>query len=135
MMITPFDLTFGISPDVVYFASAFTERPALSWLDWPDWMIEDGSGGIIPIMKAPIFKGFFDYILSQYWQIVPDGRLKFNLAGLNADHADSMTTWELQKISSVYPEKVDYYWFQDRILKPLDSQQAASRLKAIQISV
>ncbi len=129
-----FDLAFGRDVFVIPFAASFAtqgERPALAWLDWPDWMITNSDGNMIPIMQREVFIGTFDAIMVGYFAVVPDGRMKFVLSGMDNTQPNSITTWELRKISTEYAEKADYYLFEGGVRTELSPELASARIAEI----
>lgn len=60
-----------------------------------------------------VFRSEFHGILATYFGLYPDGRLKFNLYGLAPGHLphQSLTVWELEQVSTIYPHKTDYYLY------------------------
>ncbi|MGB1285293.1 MAG: hypothetical protein ACPG7F_02070 [Aggregatilineales bacterium] len=128
-----FDLAFGRAPAVFMFAAQFEKmdvRPALTWMQWPDWLITDEGGSMIPIMNPASFRAFFDLMMTQYFAAIPDGRFKFNLTGLESEQTKKLTIWELKKLSTDYLDKTDFYHFDDT-LKVLDSSVAKQEIAHI----
>jgi hypothetical protein len=126
-----FDLAFGIDRYLPGFAATFTERPARWFHYWPDDMITDADGRIMPISLDSVFKSNFDYMMRQYFILVPDGRFKFNLGGMDSSRPGSLTTWGLAKISTTpaYATRTDYYEYlgaSRRQLTPAEADQSIS---------
>jgi hypothetical protein len=100
--------------------------------DWPNFMVtRDGQD--LMIARQSIFMAEFDYMMTQYFARVPDGRFKFNLGGMDNNHPDTLTTWELRTISTsgVYAPKTDYYLFEGLGRTALTPVEAAPRITAI----
>jgi hypothetical protein len=105
----PFDLAFGLAPQVIAFAASFTDRKTLCWLDWEDWMITGSDGLVLPIMRPAVFRGAFSFILTQYFARTPNGKLKFNLQDMTSGFPQSLTVWELEMLSREYRQQMAYY--------------------------
>lgn len=119
-----FDLAFGIVSNIIPFALVFgRERLALPWLFWPDWMN--------PASDPPVFKGTFDKMVAAYFAEIPDGRLKFNLSDLDNSHSDSLTSWELRRLSSQYSTQTDYFLFEQDTYRQLSQDEASKRVAEI----
>jgi len=104
-----FDLAFGLAPQVIRFARSFTDRRTLCWLDWEDWMYVNADGSFIRLMDAGEFRGSFAGILTRYFARFAQGKLKFNLTGMDASEPASLTTWELETLLRDYRARTTFY--------------------------
>jgi len=100
-----YHLAFGLAPEVISFAASLTQSEGvltLCWMDWPDELLLDSNGRVLPIMKRRVFIASFDGIIGQYRSMYPSGRLKFNLTHTDeVEHfRDTITCWEMRQISA-----------------------------------
>src|SRR5690606_7331036 len=104
------DLAFGINKHLWSFAASF-HRPTYAWLQWPSELVTAPGGSTMRLADPSVFRSEFHGILATYFGLYPDGRLKFNLYGLAPGHLphQSLTVWELEQVSTIYPHKTDYY--------------------------
>lgn len=119
----PFDLAFGLSfysgfnplgfGDLGAFAASFTDRRTLPFYLWPDWMKRDEVGlNVIDVLDREALKRGFDLIISTYLFQIVEGKLKFNLSGMEyRSPEESITNWELERILSRFRSATNFYLF------------------------
>jgi RHS repeat-associated protein len=122
-----FDLAFGKSPDVLAFAVSFGIQPiTLPWLSWPDWMISN-----FRIADRAVFQLALDAVLAIYFSEIPEGKLKLNLSGLDSSRPNSLTTFEVRKLSTEYAHKTEYFSFENLVRIQLSEAEAALQVSRI----
>jgi hypothetical protein len=132
----PFDLAFGVSEYVAKFAASFAQRGqrrALWYWYWPDWLIRGKDGRLLPIASQEGLRGNLHFILNVYFAGIPDGRLKFNLAGMDSSKPNSVTSYELDTILRLYRARVDFYLFDETSTEPIELRGAALETRLAQI--
>lgn len=115
-----YDLAFGLDDHLWSFATSFV-KPTYAFLEWPDELVTAEDGRTLMLARRSIFVAHFHGIMQTYFAKVKGGKLKFNLYDMTGGYSThlgdqdfSLTVWELQEISRVYPTKVDYYLFDSK---------------------
>lgn len=67
---------------IAQFANMFTDPPAYWWQEWPDWLLQDEQGVIIPIARPEYVVKGVETCLHNFINLVPDGMIRFNLDGV-----------------------------------------------------
>lgn len=130
----PFDIAFGLSNysgvfsppwgDLTAFAASFTDRRTYAFLNWPDWLIRiqdtnDPNYGIgiyrLTRMGVELFEKALPFIVRYYVANIPEGKIKFNLSGMdNRSPDDSITRWELELMLREFRTYTKFYMFNPR---------------------
>jgi len=131
-----FDLAFGIADYLPQFAATFISRPALYFMDWPEYIYTKPGGTQVRMRTSRSdFQNSFNYMMGVYLNSMPDGRFKFNLSGM-ADNSpwdgpdSSLTTWELYTIVTTprYFSITDFYLY-NGIGRPKKLSQSQADLR------
>jgi RHS repeat-associated protein len=120
-----FDVALGRGGTLSNFASFFVDRPTVPFGSWPDWMIYDPpgkpgdspTGNWLPLMSGndEVVAGAVETALMAWALVVPTGRIKFNLEGLDrtdpAPHR--ITLSELRRVSTnpLLASKTRYFFY------------------------
>ncbi|CAG0975299.1 hypothetical protein ANRL4_01527 [Anaerolineae bacterium] len=116
----PFDLAFGVNEYLGRFAAALPRR-TLPFYSWPDWMVRADDGIHILMIGADpnILINNLDAIITGWVWVIPEGRIKFNLAKMDGSAPTSVTTRELKKVVSRWQPLTDFYLFDETHPTPM----------------
>jgi RHS repeat-associated protein len=151
----PFDLAFGLSNysgvyppeipwgDLTAFAGSFTERRALPFLVWPEWLVrkEDGINWHNTLrMGVEAFEAALPSFISYYLANIPDGLIRFNLSGMDnrpigevESKNHSVTRYELELMLSQFQQYTRFYLFDPRTTVRTQLQEPDLSIKLNQI--
>jgi hypothetical protein len=125
-----FDLAFGVGETLVEFAFLFTDLPALMWRSFPDWLMTDDRGKIIPMGQKPHVVPGARRAMERFLTTMPDGKIHFNL--LHVTPSRPTTFGALSFIRQTPDLRVRTWYYENT--KRLDDEQVKTILKTLGLS-
>jgi hypothetical protein len=78
-----FDIALGVGEHIAQFAGLFMDPPAYWWKEWPEWLLTDEYGDILPIARPQFIVRGVEVGLSNFINHVPHGKIRFNLENVS----------------------------------------------------